>query len=111
MLDTAFPVAAKLIEAEAVFLGTVLLEESVPELGPLRGIDGTLEDGVLHPLAIIEADLRHPTQAPPACLVDRGYVVADQYHHGDVSAAPKDGSLPEEGWIAVQIPAQVTGEE
>ena len=63
VLDFVMPVAAEVIETKAVSLGVDDAEQTGFQGDKLRGIDFTLEDGVLDALAEIEAGLGGAAQA------------------------------------------------
>ena len=81
VLDTAFPVFAQEIVAEAVVGGIDERLEAVLELGPLSGVDLAFEDGVLDALAEVEAGLGHVAEAFVPVGRGGGDVVGDEDQH------------------------------
>src|SRR5436305_3490387 len=81
---------AEIVEPQAVFLIVTGGQQPQAELGPLGRIDDALEDRVLHPLPVVQADLGHPTQAAPPRRRRRGDVVADENHHPEASPRLRD---------------------
>src|SRR5262245_13072526 len=104
VLDPPPPVRPEKVESEAVLLGVVEAEKPMAKLRPLVGVEQTLEDGVLDPLAEIEAFLRGLAEAAAACSILRRYVVAHYDEHGHES-------LPYEGRVTIEVAAKIAGQE
>jgi len=68
-----------MVEAEAVLLKRDDLEEPVFQVGELGGFKRALEDGVLHPLAGVEAGLGHLAETALATAGGGGYIVSHDY--------------------------------
>jgi hypothetical protein len=109
MLDAATPLGSEPIEAQTVRLRIDLLDQAGAQYGPLRRIELAFEHGELNPLAVIKAGTRDPAQPALAALALGAHVIADQHHHLlRSSGAPLS---PDEGRIAVEVAAQMAGEE
>jgi hypothetical protein len=91
VLHTALPVGAQEIKAETVFFVIVLSEQANTELGPLRRVDDALEDGVLDPLTVVEAEAGDSAETAASSRRRRGNVIADEHHHGQASYFQKKG--------------------
>jgi hypothetical protein len=103
VLDLPLPVGAEEVEPKAVLGLIIFLKEPLAKEGPLRRVDHALEDRVLDSLAEVQAGLGDTAQAAASSRGGGGDVVADKDHHGE--------SLPEEGWIAVEVAAQARGQQ
>src|SRR3990172_10091157 len=101
MLNTALPVRPQKVEAQTVLLGLDFINQLLPQSRPLRRIDNTLKNGVLHPLAVVLARLGHPVQTARAARINCRNIVADEHKHNEIS------SLPDKRRIAVQIPPEI----
>ena len=63
MLHFVVPVAAEVVKAQAVGFGIDNIQQSCFEGDKLGWVDFALEDGVLNPLAIVEASFGRAPQA------------------------------------------------
>ena len=82
VVDAGTPIPTEMVDADAVFLKIDDVEQALSQLNELGGLEGTFEDGVLHPLAVVEAGLRNAAEAPLASVGGGGDVVGDQDIHG-----------------------------
>jgi hypothetical protein len=81
VLDTAFPVVAEEIKAQAVFLRIRHGSERCAESHPLGGINQTLEDRILDALSAILTEARNAAQTPLSRLRSRTDIVTNQDKH------------------------------
>ena len=82
MLNPTLPFVAEKVEAQTVALEVCELEEFGAEMDPLVVLQETLEDGVLHTLAVVEAGFGDAAEASLA-IGGRGRdIVADDHEHG-----------------------------
>lgn len=91
MLHATSPVVSKEVEAETVLLAVEEPQELAPQTNPLSVVEQTLEDGLLHPLAVVRAQAGHAAQAAPACRVHCGHVVADDDEQPTSSYLTRNG--------------------
>ena len=82
MFDFFFPVAAEVVEAEAVLGEVGEGKQARLEQGPFRWIGLDLKNGVLDALAHILAGFCHVTQAFLSRNVSGGYIIGDENVHG-----------------------------
>ena len=85
MLHPPPPLVPEMVKAEGIVLRFYNPKEARLQCGKLRPVQLTLEDRVLHPLAVIEAGFCNPAQTPGSAFARGGNIVGDQYIH--------DGSL------------------
>src|SRR6266705_3377486 len=104
MLHPMAPVAAEKIEAQAVFLRLVDVQQLQLEARELRRIDLALEHGVLNPLPEAHARFGNLPQALAALARRRRYVVGHENEHGA-------RSLPHERRVRIEIAAEVSRQE
>ncbi len=110
MFDSVIPVFSEQINPEAVGLRIDNFQESFAHLHELPRIYEAFEDGILHPLAVIETRLRSLPQPAAPGRRDRGDIVCDQDLH---TATANRGALsfPDKGGIGVEIAAEVARQE
>ncbi len=110
MLDAVIPVFSEQINSQAVGLRIDDLEQAIAHSDELPGIDETLEDGVLHALAVIEACLGGLAKPSASGRRNSGDIVSDQDLH-EQTAIKALSSFPDKGGIGVEIAAEVTREQ
>jgi len=81
MLDPVFPVGAKEIKAQAVGSLIDLIDQILPESGPLGRINDTFKHRELHPLAEISTRFGYPTESALTAGGGSRYIVADKDKH------------------------------
>jgi hypothetical protein len=107
VLDSALPFVAEKVEPQAVVIEVSELEQVSSEANPLVVLEEALEDGVLHPLAVVKAGIGHTAEPALAVGRDGGDIVADEDHHGRGAA-----DLPPFEWrVGIEIAAEMTGQE
>jgi hypothetical protein len=90
VLHAARALLAQIVETQTILLRLDFLEKVLPQARQLQLADRTLEQGKLHALAEIEADLGHALQTPPPFLCRGGcHIVGDQNEHGLFSTFPQ----------------------
>jgi hypothetical protein len=104
MFHARIPIGTQLVEPQAIGFGVDFLDQSIPQFDPLRRIDVAFEHGILDALAEVTASARHASQPPLSAIALGRYIICNQNHH-------RDGSLPNERRIGVQVASDVAGEQ
>ncbi len=104
MFDPILRIGTEKVKSQAVGLLVDLLDQTVTQFDPLRGIDLALEHGVLHALAEIATGPRNTAQAAFPAIGLGADVVSDKDHHGRCL-------LPHKWGIAVEVATQVARHE
>ena len=76
------PICPEEIKPQTILIRIDFLHQLIAEKGPLRRVNGAFENGVLHPLPIVLANLCDTPQPGLPSRVDCGNVVAYDNHHG-----------------------------
>jgi hypothetical protein len=82
MLDTPVPLGSESIKPQGIVFEIGDFEETRLEFDKLRRVDLALEDGVLHALAIIEADLGNAPEPAFTALGRCRDIVGDEKLQG-----------------------------
>ena len=78
VFNTTFIIFAEEIESQAIGVWFEYIQQPCAQCSPLRGIDVTFEDGILHPDAIVQTGFSDMAQAPATRSVNRTDIIAYQ---------------------------------
>jgi len=81
MLDSPLSFVSKKVEAQTVLRGISFCNRTGSKDYPLCCIHKTLEDRILHSLAMIFAQPGYSTQLAAASLIVSAHIVTDKDHH------------------------------